>query len=100
MALPCRGGTITGPPVRGLPAGKPAACSTKEGTMRFVYFTKTLHKLSLKELVSFCKEVGLDGVDLTVRPGHPVTPDNALTALPEAARLFKDAGLVVGLVTA
>src|SRR5205085_1947112 len=32
--------------------------------------------------------------------GYPVTPDNALTALPEAARLFKDAGLVIGLVTA
>jgi sugar phosphate isomerase/epimerase len=29
-----------------------------------------------------------------------VTPDNALTALPEAARLFKDEGLIIGLVTA
>jgi sugar phosphate isomerase/epimerase len=68
--------------------------------MRFVYFTKTLIKLSVKELAAFCREVGLDGVDLAVRPGYPVTPDNALTALPEAARLFKDAGLVIGLVTA
>jgi sugar phosphate isomerase/epimerase len=68
--------------------------------MRYVYFTKTLNKLSLKDLAAFCKEVGLDGVDLTVRPGYPVTPDNVLTTLPDAARLFKDSGLVIGLVTA
>jgi sugar phosphate isomerase/epimerase len=68
--------------------------------MRFVYFTKTLNRLSLKDLAAFCKDTGLDGVDLTVRPGHPVTPDNALAELPAAARLFKDAGLVIGLVTA
>ena len=42
--------------------------------MRYVYFTKTLNKLTVAELVAFCKEVGLDGVDLAVRPGYPVTP--------------------------
>jgi sugar phosphate isomerase/epimerase len=68
--------------------------------MRYVYFTKTLQKLDVKGLVAFCQEVGLGGVDLAVRPGYPVHPDNALTALPEAARAFRDAGLVVGLATA
>jgi sugar phosphate isomerase/epimerase len=68
--------------------------------MKFVYFTKTLKDLSIKELAGFCKEAGLDGVDLTVRPGYPVTPDNALKALPEAARVFADNGLTIGLVTA
>src|SRR5262245_31627299 len=68
--------------------------------MRYVYFTKSLQKLDVKQLVAFCKDVGLDGVDLTVRPGYPVHPDNAEKALPEAAKRFADAGLVVGLVTA
>jgi sugar phosphate isomerase/epimerase len=68
--------------------------------MRFVYFTKMLRELDLAGLAGFCKEVGLDGIDLTVRPGYPVTPDNALESLPRAARAFKDAGLVIGLVTA
>jgi sugar phosphate isomerase/epimerase len=68
--------------------------------MRFVYFTKTLNRLTLKELAAFCTDVGVDGVDLAVRPGYPVTPVNAQTTLPEAARLFKDAGLIIGLVTA
>ena len=68
--------------------------------MRFVYFTKTLKGLDVKGLVAFCKEVGLGGADLAVRPGYPVEPANAVTALPAAARVFRDAGLTVGLVTA
>jgi sugar phosphate isomerase/epimerase len=68
--------------------------------VRYVYFTKTLQKLDVKGLIAFCKETGLEGVDLAVRPGYPVNPDNAAKALPEAARMFKDAGLVVGLVSA
>jgi sugar phosphate isomerase/epimerase len=68
--------------------------------MRYVYFTKTLQALDVPGLVAFCKDVGLDGVDLAVRPGYPVTPDNALTELPKAVQAFRDAGLTVGLVTA
>lgn len=68
--------------------------------MRYIYFTKTLQKLTVKDLVAFCKETGLDGVDMAVRPGYPVTPDNAAKALPEAAKAFKDAGLTIGLVSA
>src|SRR5262245_12032156 len=68
--------------------------------MRYVYFTKTLQKLSVKDLVDFCKDTGLQGLDMAVRTGYPVTPDNAAKALPEAARALKDAGLVIGLVSA
>jgi sugar phosphate isomerase/epimerase len=68
--------------------------------MRYVYFTKTLQKLNVGELIAFCKDTGLDGVDLAVRPGHPVNPDNVHKALPAAAKQFKDAGLTIGLVSA
>jgi sugar phosphate isomerase/epimerase len=68
--------------------------------MRFIYFTKLLRELDVKGLAAFCTEVGLDGVDLAVRPGYPVRPDNVAAALPEAVKVLKDAGLVVGLVTA
>ncbi len=68
--------------------------------MKYVYFTKTLQSLDIKGLATFCKDAGLDGVDLAVRPGYPVTPDNALKALPEAAKVLADAGLIIGLVTA
>jgi sugar phosphate isomerase/epimerase len=67
--------------------------------MRYVYFTKMLRELDLKGIAAFCTEVGMEGVDLAVRPGYPVTPANVVTALPEAAKVFQDAGLVIGLVS-
>ena len=54
--------------------------------MRYVYFTKTLQKLDLAGLIDFCKDTGLEGFDLAVRPGYPVTPDNAVKELPAAAK--------------
>ncbi len=68
--------------------------------MRFVYFSKLLKDLDIPELVQFCEEVGLDGVDLAVRPGYPVNPENAAKALPAAAASFKARGKIIGLVTA
>jgi sugar phosphate isomerase/epimerase len=68
--------------------------------MRFVYFTKTLQSLDVPGLIAFCKDAGLDGADLAVRPGYPVHPDNAVAELPRAAQAFADAGLTVGLVSA
>ena len=67
--------------------------------MQYVYFTKSLKELDVKGVAAFCKEVGVDGVDLTVRKGYPVNPDNAATALPDAVKILKDAGLVLGLVS-
>ncbi len=68
--------------------------------MRYVYFTKLLQGLDLAGLVTFIKEAGLDGADLAVRPGYPVTPDNAVTELPPAAKRFRDEGLTIGLISA
>ncbi len=68
--------------------------------MLYVYFTRELKALDLKGMMAFCKEVGVDGADLTVRPGYPVHPDNALTELPAAVKAFKDEGLSIGLVSA
>lgn len=68
--------------------------------MRYVYFTKTLQALDLPGVLRFLKEGGLDGADLAVRPGYPVHPDNAVTELPRAAKMFQEQGLVIGLVTA
>ena len=54
--------------------------------MTYVYFTKLLQKLDIAGLIAFCQEVGLDGLDLTVRPGFPVTPENVATELPKAVK--------------
>lgn len=67
--------------------------------MRFVYFTKLIQPRELSAYVKFAKAVGLDGFDLAVRPGYPVNPENVKEKLPEAAKQFKDAGLIIGLVS-
>jgi sugar phosphate isomerase/epimerase len=67
--------------------------------MRYVYFTKTLQTLDVPGLIAFLKETGLEGADMAVRPGYPVTPDNAVAELPKAAKAFADEGLFIGLVS-
>lgn len=68
--------------------------------MARIYFTKSLPQLGVSGWVAFCKDAGIDGLDLAVRPKYPVNPDNALTLLPEWSKALKDAGLLIGLVTA
>jgi sugar phosphate isomerase/epimerase len=53
---------------------------------------------SLPELAAFVKELGVDGIELPVRPNYPVTPDNIASALPEAVRIFREEGLKIGSV--
>jgi sugar phosphate isomerase/epimerase len=67
--------------------------------MRYVYFTKFLQSMDVAGLLAFCKEIGLDGVDLAVRPGYPINPENVRTKLPEAVKAFRDEGKIIGLVT-
>jgi sugar phosphate isomerase/epimerase len=68
--------------------------------MKYVYFTKFLKALDVKGLIAFCKDAGLDGLDLAVRDGYPVNPGNMAKALPEAAKALAGEGLTVGIVTA
>jgi sugar phosphate isomerase/epimerase len=67
--------------------------------MKYVYFTKMLKELDLKGLIAFCKNVGLDGLDLAVRPGYPVNPENMAKMLPEAAKALASEALTIGIVT-
>lgn len=67
--------------------------------MQFIMFTKHLQDYDLPRLVKALKSIGLDGADLTVRPGYPVTPENCRKMLPEAVKAFAGEGLTVPLVT-
>lgn len=62
-------------------------------------FTKFLRRQSVPELIATLKRIGMDGADMAVRPGYPVNPDNVRKALPEAAKQFRDAGLMIALVS-
>lgn len=68
--------------------------------MEYIMFTKHLLGYDIPRMAEGLKRIGMTGVDLCVRPGYPVNPDNCLEKLPEAVKIFGDEGLSVPLVTA
>ena len=67
--------------------------------MQLIVFSKMLQQKSIAELIDLAQRHGYDGYDLAVRPGHPVNPENAAAALPEAQAQMTQAGLRIGMVT-
>ena len=67
--------------------------------MQIVVNSKFFKELPVKELGEKVSEVGYDGIDLCVRPGHPVNLENAEQALPQAFRIWQDQGLICPLAT-
>ena len=68
--------------------------------MQLIVFSKMLKEKSIPDLIDLAQQHGYNGYDLAVRPGHPLNPDNAATALPQAASQMTQAGLHIGMVTA
>lgn len=63
-------------------------------------FSKHLQWLdSYESMAETAAEIGFDGVDLTVRNGGHVLPENAARDLPRAVKAVRDAGLEVLMMT-
>jgi sugar phosphate isomerase/epimerase len=67
--------------------------------MQFVMFSKMLQSMPVAEAGRVIRELGFDGVDLTVRPGGHVEPAAVKTALPEAVHMLEEEGLTVPMIT-
>lgn len=61
-------------------------------------FTKPWPTKSIEELAGFVRDLGLDGVELPVRPGYQVEPAQVSRDLPRAARVFADRGLRIASI--
>lgn len=55
-------------------------------------FSKHLQFLNYTDMCAAAKEIGFDGIDLTVRPKGHVLPENVETDLPKAVDAMKKAG--------
>ena len=67
--------------------------------MKYLMLSKPLEDLSYAKLADTVADLGMDGVDLTVRaPGH-VLPERVKTDLPQAARAVRERGLEIGWLT-
>jgi sugar phosphate isomerase/epimerase len=83
------------------PLAQPAPQDTGDTNgLMYVMFSKKLKEQSVEQLIESLKFVGADGVDLAVRPGYPVNPDNVGQALVPAADRLRAAGLSILMVTA
>ena len=71
------------------PANRPPLC----------LFSKHLPKLSYSELARTVKQLGFDGVDLTVRPEGHVLPERVAQDLPRALETLRGGGLQVPMIT-
>ena len=67
--------------------------------MQFVLFTDNLAKLKIADACSEAKRAGFDGLDLTLRPGGHVLPENAEMGLAEAKRLADEQGMTIPMAT-
>jgi sugar phosphate isomerase/epimerase len=66
--------------------------------MQAVLFTKLFRDRSLGEIASSVRDLGFDGIDLLIRPGHQLEPD-APEMIPDAVRALEQDGLTVPMAT-
>lgn len=62
-------------------------------------FSKHLHWMGYDELAVTAKELGFDGLDLTVRPGGHVLPENVKRDLPLAVKAAERAGVKINFIS-
>lgn len=62
-------------------------------------FSKHLQWLDYKHMAEFAAECGFDGIDLTVRPGGHVEPQQVTADLPVAAKAVQRTGRKVTMIT-
>lgn len=73
--------------------------SKKPDNPQVAIFTKSFQDRPIPEVCRIFKELGVDGLDLTVRPGGHIDPKNVAEELPLAVQAAKDHGLKVLFLT-
>lgn len=76
-----------------------ANTSPASNDLKVHIFSKHLQFLDYREMAKTAKELGFDGVDLTVRPKGHVLPENVERDLPKATEALKEFGFQPHLFT-
>lgn len=80
-------------------AGAVAAAPASGARPSLCLFSKHLPKLNYDDLGKTVKQIGFDGVDLTVRAAGHVLPERAAQDLPRATEIVRSHGLSVPMIT-
>lgn len=67
--------------------------------MKLACFTESFQDRSVEEVCHRFKNMGLDGLDLTVRPGGHIEPADAVEKLPLAVKSAQEAGVEILMLT-
>jgi sugar phosphate isomerase/epimerase len=68
--------------------------------LKISVFSKHLHFLEWEAMANAAKEIGFDGVDLTLRKDGHIEPERAEQDLPKVAEIIRKAGLEFPMITA
>jgi len=71
---------------------------TTEDNCKICIFSKHLQWLDIEDLGKYVKDVGFDGIDLTVRPGGHINPEKATALLPDAVEKISKSGVCVPMI--
>ncbi len=77
----------------------PLSCQKEQKKSDIYLFSKHLQWLDYKEMSKVAKEIGFDGLDLTVRKKGHVLPENVERDLPKAVAAMQKAGLKADMMT-
>lgn len=75
------------------------AVHRKADKLKVHVFSKHLQFLNYADMAEAAKEIGFDGVDLTVRPKGHVLPERVADDLPKAVEAIRKAGLEPAMMT-
>ena len=70
-----------------------------KSTPKVCTYTEQFQSLPISEVCQVFQRIGVDGLDLTVRPGGHIEPDRAKEELPKAAKAARDHGLEIMMLT-
>ena len=73
--------------------------ATSLENLKVSIFSKNLHWLNWSDMAVAVKEMGFDGIDLTVRPEGHVLPERVVEDLPKAVSAIRKQGLEVYMIT-
>jgi sugar phosphate isomerase/epimerase len=75
------------------------AAPARQQTEVFAAFTESFQSWPIPKVCEKFKAIGLDGLDLTVRPGGHIEPADAPRRLPAAARAARDHGVRLSMLS-
>ena len=75
------------------------AAGSKAGALEVHIFSKHLQFLDYADMAAAVKEIGYDGVDLTVRPKGHVLPERVEEDLPKAVAALREQDVLINMMT-